>query len=233
MKITKENYVNIYPNSLNMLLMEEKRLSDQGKLNDKYFILLNNYKYLLCRYLIGNTSLKHFDDELKQSNLMFSFLDLGDMDFYQSTSYLGLTYLYLRNNLYVEKLSEEDIEKIVNLDYNNLQLLDECSKIVSRTFKNVINVSDSNEDDVKVCYGLDANKFWFNSDELVIGFRYDEYKNDNLSDKEWEENYFLQIDYLKNFFINFEDTLSKELGMKVKIVQYTEFTVMDNYSYYR
>ena len=31
MKITKENYVNIYPNSLNMLLMEEKRLSDQGK----------------------------------------------------------------------------------------------------------------------------------------------------------------------------------------------------------
>ena len=125
----------------------------------------------------------------------------------------------LRNNLYLEKLSNEDIENLLSNDSNK-------KDIVLRTFKDIINIDDG----YKVCYGPDTDNFWYDSDILVLGFRFLEFNDNGLSDEAWEEEFYKKRTYLNNMFSSLEASLTEKLGLKVKICEYDEYSIINNKS---
>lgn len=212
--INAENF-SIYPNDINYVKLEQLGLCDKDdNLNDSYFKLYNTYLGLLYDILKDN-GLMNYDDDLKNSSLHFNQIEKEDMDMYQSNSIFK--YFYVRNNLYLEKLDNEDIKKLLSEDNNK-------KDIVLRTFKNVVNIDDG----YKVCYGPDIDRFWYDSDILVLGFRYDEFYDNGLSDDDWQDEFCEKRPYLNNVFSNLEANLTEKLGLKVKVCEYDEYSIIND-----
>lgn len=149
------------------------------------------------------------------------------MDYYQLTSTMNLKYIYLRNYLYVEKLSSDDIEKIINLSDSELQTpSDDLYNLVESTYKKVID-SKFNTNNIRLmkCYGIDRDKFWYDLKALVFGIRHDEFNMHGMNDDDWQENYFDQTDYLNDLMKRLKEELSEKIGIEVGAMLYNEFTV--------
>ena len=111
---------NIYPNDIDYVKLEQQGLCKDGNLNDAYFKLYNTYLSLFYDILNDN-GLNSFDNDLENSNLHFNQVEKEDMDMYQSNSIFK--YFYVRNNLYLEKLSNEDIENLLSNDSNKKDIV--------------------------------------------------------------------------------------------------------------
>ncbi len=207
---------NIYPNDIDYIKLEQLGLCKDGNLNDTYFELYNTYLSLFYDILNDN-GLMSYDNDLGNCSLEFYQVYEENMDMYQSNSIFK--YFYVRNNLYLEKLSNEDIEKLLSNDSNK-------KDIVLRTFKNIIKKYDG----YKVCYGPDTDNFLFDSDVLVLGFRFDYYIDNVLSDEMWELDVYKRRTYLINMFTSLEASLTEKLGLKVKICGYDEDSIINNKS---
>ena len=91
-------------------LLSQKGLGGGKQPNQRYFTLINKYKGFFELYLKETLPLELIDQNARESELGFKPIKEEDMDFYQRTSGMGLTYLYLRNNLYIEKLSASNLQ---------------------------------------------------------------------------------------------------------------------------
>jgi len=208
-----------------------KGLFENDGLTEKYYSLVKNYKVLVDRYLVNKLPLKDMDDKINDSGLSFVAVNNENMDFYQKFSSMKLKYIYLRNNLYVYKLSIEDIDTIVNLTVNQLRKpSNELIDLIERTFNDVIDAKPIGDDvsvNYKKCYGLDNGDYWFDSDELVIGVRYDEFADNGLGDgDEWMNNYNKQLEFLGDLMIEMEKKCSDILGIKVNFLYYDDASVV-------
>ena len=85
-------------------LLTSKGLYENNNLNSKYYQLYKNYKILLDKYLVNKLELDVYDQSIDDTGLKFMPVKKEDMDYYQYISTMNLKYIYLRNNLYVEKL---------------------------------------------------------------------------------------------------------------------------------
>lgn len=207
-----------------------KGLYENDELTDRYYTLVKNYKILLDKYLMNKLPLKDMDNEIINSGLFFIPVGKEKMDFYQKFSAMKLKYLYLRNNLYVYKLSNGEIDTLVNLSNN--QLAKPSAKLmglIEDTYRMVIDAKPYGDDvsDVYMkCYGIDDNDYWLKSDELVIGLRYDEFADNGLGDgDEWVDNYNKQLEFLGNLMNNIENKCSDILGFKVNILYYDDVII--------
>ena len=218
------NYEEKNIDSFEKELLEEKKLLNDDKLNDRYFLLYKNYRMLLDKYLLQLLPLKGIDDILINSALSFIPVKGDNMDFYQQSSSMNLKFIYLRNDTYVEKLSNDDIDFIVNLSEENLlNPSSDALNLIKRTFNYVID-SNFNNDDVVInkCYGLDIDKYWIDSCELVFGIRYDVFNDNGLSDEEWSDNYFNQCSFLEKLISEFELKCSGILNIGVNFLTYDD-----------
>lgn len=210
-------------------LFSSKGLVDADELNSKYFTLYRNYKVLLDRYLVDKLKLADYDQSIDNVGLKFIPEKPEDMDFYQYMSGMHLKYLYLRNNLYVEKLSNEDIDKILVLTDDDLSKPSpEIVKLVEDTYKSVIDLSPKDDGAYMTRYGPDNDRFWFPSNELIIGLRYDMFADNGLGeDDEWAENNDKQIEFIGNLMEELGIKSSGLLGIPVNVVLYTDFTIKE------
>lgn len=208
-----------------------KGLFEEDDLTERYYTLLKNYKVLFEKYLLSKLPLKDMDDKIVNSDLKFVPIGNDKMDFYQKFSTMKLKYIYLRNNLYVYKLSLNEIDTIVNLSANQLAKPSaKLMELIDDTYKMVIDARPLGEDiDVgyKKCYGIDSSDYWLNSDELVIGVRYDEFADNGLGEgNEWVDNYNKQLEFLGELMIDMDKSCTDKLGMKVNFLYYDDATVM-------
>ena len=207
-----------------------KGLYENDDLTDRYYILVKNYKILLDKYLMSKLPLKDMDNEIINSGLFFIPVEKEKMDFYQKFSAMKLKYLYLRNNLYVYKLSNGEIDTLVNLSNNQLAKPSaKLMELIEDTYRMVIDAKPYGDDvsDVYMkCYGIDDNDYWLKSDELVIGLRYDEFVDNGLGNgDEWVDNYNKQLEFLGNLMKNIENKCSDILGFRVNILYYDDVII--------
>lgn len=212
-------------------MFTSKGLYDNDDLTERYFTLIKNYKVLFEKYLMSKIPLKDMDDKIINSNLKFIPVDNGKMDFYQKFSTMKLKYIYLRNNLYVYKLSNGEIDTLVNLSVNQLSRPSaKLMELIDDTYKMVIDAKpygDNVADNYMKCYGIDNSDYWINSDELVIGVRYDEFADNGLGEgDEWVDNYNNQLEFLGNLMIEMEKSCTDILGIKVNFLYYDDVAVM-------
>lgn len=219
--ITKENIEFEYPQIRNndLLAIKGFRIDDD---NNEYFKLLNNYKKLFESYLKEKLPLQLIDENIKKSELKFIPMKEDNMDFYQISSTMGLDYIYLRNNLYIEKLSKEDLELL-----STLQTYDDGAKeFIKRTYLTVINPYDEKR---LVFYGPENSKHLCDSTDVVLGIRYNEFETNGMNDEEFQKNFLEQLRLISQVSTLLEIASPNELGTNVKVIQYNELSIMRKY----
>lgn len=122
---THDEIKNIAPNSFNEELIREKGLE-----ND-YWLLYSKYRYFLEQYLLRKLDIEKYENALKNSGLIFKPLEDHQKNAYQKFTTTNLSYFTLLNNVYIERLSKEDLQLL----RQGLQLeLD----FIERTYREVI-----------------------------------------------------------------------------------------------
>lgn len=223
-KITSENYDKEYPFITNNELVEEKGFGS-GIPNEDYFKLKNRYKSFLDSYIKEILPLELIDTNMKKSELKFVPINEEDMDYYQITSTMGLSYIYLRNNIYIEKLSFEDIKYLSEKKGYD----DETREFVKRTYLSVINPY-SDDENLIIFYGPENSKHLCESKDIVIGIRYNEFDDNGMSDEEYQENFIAQLRLIAQLSTVLEIGGENELGSKVRCIQYNELSIMKKYN---
>ena len=187
----------------------KKGLCGEEYLNDKYIKLYRNYKMLLDKYLLTKLSLHKYEEMIINSGLRFVPLNYLDMDYYQYISSMDLNYIYLTNDIYVEKLSENDIDRVINLTNEeianpNQELMD----LVARTYEDVITSEYS-----------EANG-------LQFGIRQDEFADNGIDDPILrDQNYDKQLAFLESLIELMENEISNTTGENVKVTLYNELNI--------
>ena len=186
--------------------------------DERYYKLQDRYKRFFEQFLIEQLFLDAVDQSLKKHELDFRPVKEKDQDYYQRTSGMGLTYIYLRNNLYIEKLTEAELHFLEeHSEYGT-----DVEQFVSETCERVVNPYD----DVRmVFYGPESGHFLFSSDEIVLGIRYAEFDSE-LKDETFTKN-FLQKQQIISRVSHLVTVLGlKKLEKKVSLIQYNEASIM-------
>jgi hypothetical protein len=201
--------------NINRELAVSKNLIIDGN-EEKYNLLVRNYKYLLEYYINSRIDLSNYDNMIKNSDL-----SIGTNSKYKSINeYLNLDYIFLINNLFVEKLSNEDINEILN-KFNKDNISNELITIIERTYKDVI-LDNYREDGYtdkiyKVCYGSIVPRNMVNNNSLVFKLIYGK----NLIDVEGDQFIGLhkkQLMFLEDVINKLKEEVSNKLNIDCEVL---------------
>lgn len=183
---------------------------------ENYLKLYKLYNNLLVQYLIKKYDLNLYDKMIKDSNRLFTKVDTNDMDIYQYVSSKYLDYLYIRNNIYIEKLSQEELLYLSStkelLDSNNEQFIE-------KTYKKVIFENEY------TMYGPDNSKYLKKPNTLIIGLRCKSIDLNNGSDDELD-NFLSQQQYLKLFIPELSRQLNDRNLDSIEVIEYNNSSVV-------
>lgn len=198
-------------------------MSDEVK--NYYFRLYSLYMDLFVKYLINKTIIKEYDNKIDSYNLRFVKCESNDLDFYQNFSSEYLNYYYLRNNLYIYRLSQEENDFLKNiLISKNFELTEDVIKFIENTFRKVIFEKVNDEEITNVNYGPDYVLNLASNDSIVIGVRYNEYDN-GLDNEEWMDNYLKQKKILEKDSLELSKHICNILGCSCAVFEYTDDSV--------
>jgi len=100
----------IQPLNYDIDLAIERGLATSAGFSDRYLNMQALYRRALEQYLAEKLSLNMFDEMLATNELRFIPVPDERRDFYHRYSTFGFQYIYLRNNLPIERLSVEDLD---------------------------------------------------------------------------------------------------------------------------
>ncbi|MBR7042095.1 MAG: hypothetical protein IKI04_01195 [Bacilli bacterium] len=100
-------------------------------------------------------------------------------------------------------------------------------KIIEDTYQNVIDKSPDNDGSYMTRYGPDGDRFWFPSDALIIGVRYDMFADNGLDDNAWEENNTNQLMFINTLTNEIANKGKEVLNLYVNVVMYTDYTIKE------
>ncbi len=222
--ITKENF------TTSVSEFDINKLPDTEVQN--YLNLSTLYRSLLNEY-IKQLGLENYENEIKNSELNFIPVNPSDQDFYQYYNNSNLDYYYVRNNIYIERLTESEKEylqqKLNTHDYSlNKQDIDFVSQTLNKVIKEVhYNTSEPFE----VNFGPLSTSFFAPNNALVIGFRYDMFNDNGMDDDTFVDNYEKQRELRLNLNDQLEIQLQNRLQIPIKVIEYDENSIKKNKSY--
>lgn len=124
-------------------LMREKGLEKGGAPGDYYLYLQAVYRENLEAYLLEALDIEALDERMRDSGMGFESSRDEEKDLYEKGSSMGLAYLYLKNNLYIEYLDESQLGLLDRqLKTQKTAVTDELKKMAKDTFRDVIRVRD-------------------------------------------------------------------------------------------
>lgn len=220
--ITGEDYSNFFPEVIPISLENEN--IDNREYTEVMYSLYYNW---LLKYLCQELNLKKYDNLLLNSELRFKTVSLENMDIYQYLSFNDLKYFYVRNNLYLDNLSNEEINILINYSINHdYDYNEEKKNFVKSTYQKVIFDDILGDNSViSINYGPESESFFAPNNAVVIGLRYDELYNIGMTDDEWDELHDLQIDELINIMSLFNEETKNKLSAPHQIIMYNDFSI--------
>lgn len=176
------------------------------------------YRIGLSQYLLETLDLEKYDKELLESDMDYIPYYEGatgaNISESQKRDKLGLTYIYLRNNLHLERLTKEETE-ILAKEVENMEsdiLSDEVMNVIINTFPDVIayKIVETPEDK-KVMTSYDNNTDFVELNALVLKIATNEEfdENGNYVNKEHEVQ---KQRALQEFSNRMETELNGKLG---------------------
>lgn len=200
--------------NINILLAKEKGLIKDDD-DTIYQLIVKKYKYLLEYYLSTIIDFKKYENEINNSDLYIS----SNTKYKNLNVYLDLDYIFLINNLFIEKLDENDLNLLKN--WNDNQISDELIDIIKRTYKDVIKdnyfKNEYHDKLYKVCYGPVVPINFVDNDSLVFKIIYGKNKID-LETKEFIALTRKQNELFNNIINKISKEVSDKLGIKCQIL---------------
>lgn len=222
-ELSEQDLNNVIPNNSKVSFGKMTK-----ELKEEYLLLYFSYRKLFTEYIIEKVNLIKYDGEISRSNLNFKPVELNEMDVYQYFSSDILKYFYIRNNIYIERLTRDE-KKILqcNVEDKGCKLDIETKKMIETTFQKVI-FEDVGKDgkEYMTSYGPNSSSFLAKNNSLVIGMRYDEFGEDGLDDDSWDLLHNERVSYLYTFFYNMIQNIKSEFDIPITILQYNEFSVL-------
>ena len=126
----------------------------------------------------------------------------------------------IRNRMEILSDSGEEFRKTLD---------DEAREFIKRTYLTVINPYENNEKRI-IFYGPENGKHLCNSDDVVLGIRYNEFDTNGMTDEEFQKNFLEQLSLIAKISTLIEIASPNELGSSVKCIQYNELSIMKKYS---
>ena len=227
-KITQEFINDSIPAEYDKTLLKKLNLLDDNyNINENYIAISSTYKCLLEKMLVQELQLKRFDNALKNSGLNFKKVDDNNMDIYQYYSNMNLDYIYLRNNIYIENLTDEERQFIIKkYNSNNFELDNETTNFINSTYTKVIKSPNSDAYiPTYVIYHVSPNpKFSVLNTQLILGVRYSEFYNEGLDDDMWNEMYMKREKFIYDLINNMNNSLKDK---NIIVLRYTEYAIKE------
>ena len=209
-----------------LLLLERPNIRKECNIKSdeemkKYLLIYSVYNKLLIEFLIEKYYLKEVDKELEKRKDSFPEVPSSEKDLYQSLSEGYLKYFYLRNNIYIERLNNEQLNYLFSIyQSNNLELTPQNRQFISDTYLKVI-LENPTEKGININYGPDNIKYYKPSNSIIVGVRYNQFQN--LSS---DENTFSSLEDKLHILTNFlEYRIKKESDIPFNIIEYNEYSI--------
>ncbi len=170
-----------YPNSFDKQAAQALGLADKNGYYDNYFLVQDLYRHVAEALLYDDLNLEKYDEMVKQAKILPR--DEADKIYYQRMNTMPTEYIYLRNNIYVERLSKEEIQIFLNaIEGDKATITDEIVTIVKGTIPVILRCIEGFEDDYKVNYGANVpgpySKIVANNALLLeVSFRFENDEN--------------------------------------------------------
>ena len=193
-----------------------------GSQKEEYLKLYEYYNRALVKYLCLKADLQRYDDTLKSLSINIKKVDENDMDIYQLLSSQQLTFLYIRNNLYLDRLTPDELtflkEKMLTQQMDN-----EVMDFIAKTFKKVI---ASNDKMSHTFYGPEEYPFVAPVNALVIGMRFDEeFKAPKEKNKVWKANNSKAIQALEIIKRAMQEEIAEKIDYPVCAIKYNSSSI--------
>lgn len=189
---------------------------------EEYGILKKTYKQLFEIYLQNKIDLKLYDNKIKNSDLDFGkgyptksnlINDLGE--------YLGLDYIYIINDFFIEKLSVNDLNELRKV-YQEKKYNINTIKIIEKTYKDVLNNNFVNgkyiNEPFNRCYGPMIPKNFALSDSLVIKIIFGK-NTKQYDDEEYLVNAKAKTNFLNILCNDLKKGIEENLEIRVTILR--------------
>lgn len=182
---------------------------DEKLINSK-FKSINEFLSCQLKYrnMLENLILQLIDEN-EITNLLIGIPKCNDSDynFYHKDSLFRNGYLFIRNNIHVERLEDTEIEELNNLD---IYMKNEVTIFLNKTFLKVMS-----EESRLYCYGIPLPENIVDSNGLVFELAYDRPEFKDISQvHQVDKAYEIIKDNLKT-------SLKKYIKLNVELIKYT------------
>ena len=204
----------VSPNPYDLQMSIKKGLAEKEIYDGDYLEAQAAYMSLLNYYLCENAGLNDYQNDLDTSDFTFP---AGEQDVYMKAGSFGRSNIYIRNNIYIERLSSHDLLLLLsNMKNGEVAVKDDLIQMVARTMQEVISVK---YDDTDAKFDAVYNEGTFQTDTapndaLVIAISYEpEYdENGNIVNRDTEEE---KLNFMASFKEKIETEMSEKLGFPV------------------
>lgn len=198
-----------------------------GRVREEYLAMHSAYANLLHEYFIRNFRLGEYDEALIESPYAFPEVREEDMDIYQYLASGKLRFVYIRNNIYIDRLSvEEQLFLREKARESELVYDQTAGDFIGETWKRVILEDPETSQPRNVFFGPMNGKFAAPENALVIGIRYDDYRQEpGQSDDKWMELNNGRLQDVETLSMIMEIRLSKATGVPTVPIKYNDFSI--------
>lgn len=192
---------NYFPNSYNLDKIKELNLDDE------FFLTMQEYYKKYFEILLSKiVNFKSIDDYISTIGISIPIINDKNYNFYHKNSYLKSEYVFLRNNIHIENLTKEEINKIKSCIISNEEL---DTQFLLNTFKKVL----YEEGDFSM-YGIETDDCILNSRSLVFELAFNQ--KDFVS-----TNQIMLVEKLEEMLNKILiDTVKKTLDTEVSLLKY-------------
>lgn len=211
--LSKEEAANLYPVGYDINEAKAKKLISESIFEDDYLRIQAAYLAAFNYYLNTVVSIERYQEDIDNSNYNYPSLDDS---IYSKVGSFGRNNINLRNNIFVERLSKEELDTIALLinEENQLSLTKELLSIIENTWEEVIFVRlEANDDSVyEINYDMEGinttvaynNALTF---EVSYGIEYDD--SGNIPNDSYEKNKF-------DFVMSVKDRMESDISTKLE-----------------
>lgn len=210
--LTSEEASTLYPTGYDEEMAKEKGIIEKEINEDGYLRLQAAYLAILNEYLSNAVNLNSYQSTLDKSELNYPVMQ---SDIYAQTGSFGRANIYLRNNVFVERLDKADIDQIFEaINNGKLMITDDLVDIVECTWREIVTVKfeDSYTDAYKINYEMESsNGKEAMTDALTFEIMYDiEYNEDgNIPDDSYEKAKYDEV-------LSLAEKMEKEISEKLE-----------------
>lgn len=190
-----------------------------------YLACYQAYARMLHTYFIRHFNLKEYDEALEESPYQFPPVKEEEMDLYQYLARDQLSFVYIRNNLYPERLECHQLEYLRQKAGEEPLCYDaEADAFIADTWKQVI-LEDASSD-LQILRGPNNSGFFAPIKGVTIGIRWDDYYQiPGQSDEQWLEMRNGRLQDMETLCIILEVRMPKLSGVDMHALHYNVFSV--------